>query len=184
MYNHSQKHAAQNCAGPAHTTVEFTHEAISRIAASEFQSGVLDAILRIELLQHCRWRKCQVDSFSGYLRVNLQPDTDSGSSMQVFVYEDEVGIAAGKGVYFNVPSDVPVPEKLGLSGFVAILVERVIQGRLRETVYSRSGTPYRWSFVLEVDGKNVSLDRTDLCAFFRCFWRHRERVDFIYSALV
>lgn len=159
-------------------------ESLSSRGIGELSLRVVHDVLRTLEQFRCNWVERTVRGYEECVQIALKTDSPGSSGVDLYLYDDgEVGVGAGEGVYFNVPDDVPIPEGTNVPSYVASALRAILEGRLSETIYCRGRTSYRWVFCLDVDGHTITLDRTDVPALLRCFWKTRRIRTVCYAAV-
>jgi hypothetical protein len=162
--------------------VPFQRDTVGRLALVEWQARALEGVLGVLDPVGCACKQRKLLAFPGYVYVLLQPENTQAATIQIFLYDDgEVGVAAGAGVYFNLPSDLPDPVGVDVATCLAEVVTEIVSGKLSETIYRRRGVVYRWDFSLTLGDREFRLHRTDICRLFTCFWGPRIAVAIRYS---
>jgi hypothetical protein len=119
---------------------------------------------------------------SSTLIVNFIPRREGAAEMTIYIEPDtSVHIGAGHGTTYSLPHDVWDSRATDVPRFTSQIVRAVVDGKFRETIYTRGVVSIRWESELDVEGVPVSVERTDIGAVLRGILRKRRKREVTYA---
>lgn len=113
--------------------------------------------------------------------VNFVPRREGSAEMTIYIEPDiSVHIGVAQGTTYSLPHDVWDSRAKDVSRFTGQIVSAVVDGKFRETIYTRGGVPIRWESELDVEGVPVSMHRTEVLGNLRGAFRKRRRREVVY----
>lgn len=172
----------------ARTHVAFDEEFLAGRQISDFQREVAAKLLLIvEALppESVTARATIGEVSKGVVFINFVPRQEESAEMTIEIERHTyVHIGVGQETTYGLPNDVWDSRAKDVSGFTAQIVSAVVEGKFRETIYTRAGVPVRCESELNVEGVPVSIVRLDLLGELRRLYRKRWKRDVTYAPYI
>ena len=113
--------------------------------------------------------------------VNFVPRQRGSAEITIYIEpRTPVHIGVAHGTTYSLPHDVWDSRAKDVPKFTEEIVRAVVDGKFRETIYTRGDVPIRWKSQLDVEGVPVCMDRKEVLGSLRRVFRKRSKREVVY----